>query len=122
MLWQEVFAPKYGEIIEPPFDIVNVATLITTPTNFIKWLASLEDRELANRAQIFFEKTGKNKLPTIQIPVTSIKTTGMPVEIANVIDHRSIVTNLCKIFYLILETLGFYILNKNATTLMSDKY
>lgn len=122
MLWQEVFAPKYGEIIEPPFDIVNVATLITTPTNFINWLASLEDRELANRAQIFFEKTGKNKLPTIQIPVTSIKTTGMPVEIANVIDHRSIVTNLCKIFYLILETLGFYILNKNATTLMSDKY
>ena len=102
--------------------MVNVATLITTPTSFSAWLASLEDRQLANRAQIFFEKTGKNKLPTIQIPVTSIKTTGMPVEIANVIDHRSIVTNLCKIFYLILETLGFYILNKNATTLMSDKY
>lgn len=122
MLWKEVFAPKYGEVGEPPYDIINVATTLTTTSALLTYLETIEDKELAGRFKNFLELYGRKNLKTLQIPIAAISMSGLPKEILSIVDSRSIVVNLCKIFYLILETLGFNILNKKSTVLVSDYY
>lgn len=122
MLWKEVFSPKYGEIEPPPYDIINVSTTLNNQNVLEQYLQSMEDQELSNRLRQFLEKHDRKNLNTIQIPVTALASSGMPKEIAGIINARGIVINLCKIFYLILETLGLNILNKKSTTLVSDFY
>ena len=64
----------------------------------------------------------KNKLPSIMIPVEAIRLGGIPQEILKAMDVRRIVANITKTFYLILETLGFYMINDKNTKLVSDFY
>ena len=122
MLWQSVFMPKYGEVGDVPLDIINVSTTLKTPTALAAHINGLEDKALATRWSAFLELHGRKNLSSIQVPIAAIGNSGLPVEIASVVDARSIVINLCKIFYLILETLGFSVLNKKSTFLVSDQY
>lgn len=122
MLWKEVFAPKYGDVGDVPMDIINVSTNLATPTILDAYINEIEDKELAERLRSFLIKYDRKNLKTFQIPVAAITANGMPKEIVPVIAARNIVINLCKIFYLILETLGYNVLNKKATFLVSDQY
>ena len=122
MLWKEVFSPKYGDIGEPPIDIINVSTTLSSPLHLEQYLSSLKDQDLAKRFGDFLALHGRKNLNTLQVPVSAISMSGMPEEIAPIINARSIVINLCKIFYLILETIGFNVLNKKNTFLVSDRY
>lgn len=122
MLWNEVFAPKYGPCEEIPVSVVNISTTLTSSTALETYLQTLEDKELAERFRTFLEKYDRKRLPTIQIPVSAITSKGLPDEIKKIVDARSITINLSKIFYLILETLGLNILNNKSTILLSDRY
>jgi hypothetical protein len=122
MLWNTVFASKYGTIAEPPYDIISINTVLENTSSVTNFINSLEDKKLAARLAAFLTTHEKKRLPTILLPAPIITVHGIPKEIQNIIDSRSIVVNLCKIFYLILETLGFNILNKNSTSLLSDFY
>ena len=121
LLWTKVFAPKYGTFSEPPYDVIHVSTKLVGSNKTQAWLQSIEDKEFAARMESFLLEYGKKDLPTIQIPVDAVAS-GIPEEIKSVINERDIVANLCKIFYLILETLGYYVFNDNRTFLVSDMY
>ncbi len=116
-----MFAPKYGTVSEPPYDVIHVSTKLVGSNKTQAWLQSIEDKEFAARMESFLLEYGKKDLPTIQIPVDAVAS-GLPEEIKSVINERDIVANLCKIFYLILETLGYYVFNDNRTFLVSDMY
>lgn len=122
LLWQRVFAPKYGDAGEPPVDTISVSTSVATHTQLVQWLSSIQDRELADRLQSFLAEHNKKNLKTILVPVSTLSVSGMPVELQQVIDARSIVVRLCRIYYLILQTLGVNLMNDRATTLLSDHY
>ena len=122
LLWQRVFAPKYGDAGEPPVDTISVSTSIATHTQLMQWLASIQDRELAERLQSFLAEHNKKNLKTILVPVSVLSVAGMPAELQQVIDARSIVVRLCRIYYLIMQTLGVNMMNDRATTLVSDYY
>ena len=122
LLWNKVFSDKYGTFSEPPYQAIRVATILESPTATKKWLAEMEDKELSERMVKWLAGYGKDKLPTLLLPVEAISANGIPKEILEIIDIRKIVYNLCKIFYLVLETLGFYICNDNITRLISDQY
>lgn len=122
LLWNKVFSDKYGVFSEPPYQAIRVATTLESPTATQKWLDTMEDRVLSEKMSKWLGALGKNKLPTLLLPVEAISANGIPKEIIEIIDIRKIVYNLCKIFYLVLETLGFYICNDNITRLVSDQY
>lgn len=122
MFWTETLGHKYGTFGEPPYQAIRVATTLDNPTLTKEWLENMKDRELAERLKSWFARNNKVKLPTLLLPVEAIKVNGIPQEIIDIIDIRKIVYNLCKIFYLILETLGFYICNDHMTKLVSDNY
>ena len=122
LLWQRVFAPKYGDAGDPPVDTISVSTSIATHTQLLQWLGSIQDRELAERLQSFLAEHNKKNLKTILVPVSILSVHGMPEELREVIDARSIVVRLCRIYYLILQTLGVNMMNDRVTTLVSDYY
>lgn len=122
LLWNKVFSPKYGTFSEPPYQVIRIATILESPTATKKWLTEMEDKELSNRMTSWMAGYAKDKLPTLMLPVEAVSANGIPKEILEIIDIRKIVYNLCKIFYLVLETLGFYICNDNITRLISDQY
>lgn len=122
MFWMETMSAKYGVYSEPPYQAIRIATTLDNPTLTKEWMENMEDKELSARIKDWFIRNDKVKLPSLLIPVEAIKVNGIPKEIIDIIDIRKIVYNLCKIFYLILETLGFYICNDSITKLVSDFY
>ena len=122
MLWDEVFAPKYGSIAPPPYSVFKLSTCIDSPTLTQKWLAEMQDKALASRIKSFMVKYGRTSFATFQLPQGYVSQYGLPVEFQDAIGIRHMVANVCKVFYLILETLGYYGLNSKETNMVMDYY
>lgn len=120
LMWNEVFGPKYGTVIEPPYIAVSVNVNCSKPAEIADWIAGIEDRELAGRLEAWLKKYGKKSITSLLLPVEAIEGRGIPPEIIKVMDVRRLVKILLKSYYLLLESLGFYITNKNNTRLVSD--
>jgi hypothetical protein len=122
IFWNQTFGKKYGTVSEPPYQAIRVSTTLENPTATKKWLSGIKDIELSKCLNDWFQRNERNKLPSLLLPSEAVKEKGIPDEIMEIIDVRKIVANLCRIFYMILETLGFYITNDNNTKLVSDFY
>ena len=120
-MWQEVYAPKYGDSQPPPYMAVKISADLDTPTKTREWLAGMEDRDLAARLEAYMERNGKKHMGTsMLLPEQCVTSKGIPTEILDVIGVRQIVLDTTKVFYLIMETLGLYMLNDKTTRLVSD--
>lgn len=122
LLWKEVFAPKYGEIAPPPYGAVKISTVLKTTADVNVWLENMEDKQLAERMVRWMARNNKKVLPNILLSTDAITMAGVPPEIASIIDTRNIVSDLSGMYYLILETLGFFIKNNKRTRLIHDFY
>ncbi len=65
------------------------------------------------------KNNNKKDIPMIMLPVDVIRSHAIPHELARIIDYRYIVKEICKIFYTILGTIGFYVKDK---FMVSDYY
>jgi hypothetical protein len=123
LLWNEVFAPKYGEMPPPPYLSVKVNAELDSPAKVKDWLAKMKDQVFAGRMQRYMEATGKKHLgTTLMLPEPIVGASGLPEEILVAMDMRKMVLDATKVFYLILETLGVYMLNSKTTRLVSDEF
>lgn len=123
VLWDSVFAPKYGSSPPLPYMSVKVSVGLDTAKKTEDWLASFDDPELANRVKQFLAAQGKRHIgSTMQLPMQNISSNGLPPEILAAMSTRSIVLDNCKVFYLVLESLGIYVLNSKLSRLLSDEY
>lgn len=119
LLWKEVFSDKYGSITEPPYSCIKIPTMLDKPANVTTWLEQMPDKELSNKITKWLTSNSRTVLPTINLSVDIIKSIGIPAEIQAIINTRRIVTDLCNIFYIILEVLGFYL---KEGQMVSDHY
>jgi hypothetical protein len=123
VLWQEVFAPKYGEVGKPPYMTVKVSTGLDTPSKTAAWIDTFADRDLAQRFTDWMDRNGKKHLgTTFMLPEQIIQSKGIPEEILQAVDIRRIVLDTTTVFYIILESLGIYMLNDKSTRLCMDLY
>lgn len=122
MIWKEVFAEKYGDIAPPPYAVIKLSTTIDSPTLTQKWLDDMEDQALANRMRAFMTKYGRKNFGTFWLPQAYVAQYGLPKEFQDAIGVRHMVADVCKVFYIILETLGYYGLNSKETNLSMDYY
>ena len=120
VLWNDVFGPKYGTVPEPPYIAVAVNIECDKPALIRDWIDMIADRELAERLERWLKKHNKKSITSILLPIEAIQSNGIPEEILQVMDVRRLVKILLKSYYLLLESLGFYITNKNNTRLVSD--
>jgi hypothetical protein len=63
---------------------------------------------LANRLSAWSARTGRNKITTLNLPLACVQARGLPLEILPVVDYVKIVGDIVKIFYVLLETIGYY--------------
>lgn len=122
LFWQDVFAPKYGTIESPPYQAIKVSILLGNKTKTQRWLETMEDQALADRARKWLEVNKKQAITTLMLPKTIIESVGVPKEILDVSDKRKLLMGIVSPFYLILESLGIYLKNDNMTTMVYDLY
>lgn len=120
LLWQEVFAPKYGEAPEPPYSAVKVSVDIKNKTAMQAWLDKIEDKELSARLEAWIKKNNKNAVTSILLPRPIVSVSGLPIEVIQAMNIRKLIQSTVKPFYILLESLGIYLMNNNNTRLVSD--
>lgn len=121
-LWEEVFAPKYGPAPQPPYAAIKVNIQADKPAKFKAWLESIEDLELRERLVDHCRRTGRTNFGMLLLPKERIEVCGVPKEIVQAVDVRSMVHGMMSPFYIELESFGFYLNNSGLTRLVSDEY
>lgn len=119
VLWREVFEPKYGPIAEPTYPVIKIPLRINNKTQFLEWVASIQDKDLRQRLGAFMTKTGKKVLKTLYLSVDYVQAYGIPDEIKAFIDVKRIQLDLTNTDRLVLEALGYFTKKK---TLMTECY
>lgn len=108
MFWEQVFAPKYGPVEVPPYGVIKVPLNTENPTTLKNWVASIQDRELADRFQAWITKNNKRALGTLYLSSQYVKSFGIPNEIKPVINIKKIALDLTMTDRMVLETLGYF--------------
>lgn len=118
--WQDVFAPVYGNAPNPPYRAVKISVTTDNRRRFEEWVENIENPVIKDRLKKWSIETGKKGIETLVIPEANVLQFGVPKEIIAVIDTRKLVKNITSPFYLVLESLGIYMDNKNISRLLSD--
>ena len=119
VFWKEVFAPKYGDIQDPPYDVIKIPTVVTTRTAMLDWVNSVEDIELKERLNNWLIRNNKTNLPTIYLNDIYVLGHSIPKEILSVIDIKRIQLDVTLQHRVILETLGVLLYDN---MLISDQF
>jgi hypothetical protein len=122
-LWQKVFAPKYGDAPPPPYQAMKLSLDMQSAGAVRAWVESIEDKALAQRLKDWLIQNNKTgAITSLLLPEQNLEATGMPKELISQLDMRRATLDVSKIFYLILETLGYYATNERLTHLCADYY
>lgn len=120
MMWEAVFADEYGASLEPPYSALAFSIIPNTKAKTKKWLDSWKDQERATRLGTFLEEINRDKIGELLLPEENIMSYGIPEEILKVIDVRKIVAKATSPFYLVLESLEYYLQDKHQLKLVMD--
>jgi len=108
LFWKDVFATKYGDVEEPPLDVIKVATVLSNKTALNKWIADIEDKDIAKKLSTWLATYKKTALNTLYLPSAYIDSYGIPEELKSVINYKNIIMDLTSVYRIILTSLGFY--------------
>lgn len=123
LLWEEVFADKYGHTVEPPYDCIKIATNVDTKAKFNTWLSTFQDKKLAERFANWVEVNNEgNPLSTYYLPQAVATSVGLPEEFMSVMEPRKLVYTITAPYYVLMESMNIYEQNKNVTRLCSDDF
>lgn len=106
--WREIYGPKYATMPTIPFKSLKVNTVLKNKTAIKNWIESIEDKAVAKRLTAYFERTGRDALKTIYVPIEHIGLYGMPVEITSIINYTDITLDLVNMCYIVLSTLNYH--------------
>ena len=107
-LWEDVFAPKYGTIAPPPYQVIKINTTAQNISTLSAWLGAMEDREFAERLGSWLKARKKVCLPTMYVSLDYVKAFGIPKEIVQAMNIKKLVLDLTITERMILETMGYY--------------
>lgn len=122
IMWTEVFEPKYGPVDPPPYAALKINTTIDNLTQWRLWLDEMEDRDLAERIKTYCDRYDIKIIKTFYIPAGFIVDKGIPKELMDVINIRKVVLDNTKVFYLVLESLGYFCIDKKINKLAMDTF
>lgn len=121
-LWQNVFAPKYGDSPPPEYQGVKLKVMLDKPSKVKDWIASSSDPDMARAFATWLGKHGKNGMTNLIMPSVLVETGGIPDEIMEVCDIRANVLLNTGPFYIIAGALGVHLTDDNYTNLISDYF
>ena len=121
-MWNDVFGHKYGPIAPPPYKAIYVSLELDSKTKTNAWLERIPDPSISKAMRRWLEQNGRDKITSLQLPLPIVSAKGIPEEIMMAVDVRKIVQKASAMFYLILETIGFYFNHDDLSQLAMDYY
>lgn len=121
-MWEDCFSGKYGAMTPPPYAVSKIAVKLPNQTAILNWINSIEDTDLRRRLTDWNARARKATIGAFLLPQTKLAEYGIPDEIVKVMDLRRLVLDITMVFYLILETLGYYCIDDKISELVSDYY
>lgn len=120
--WESVLAPKYNTAGTLPVPTVSVNLTLNNRTAVREFHDELmkTDAEMAERFGRWMDRHNRKDLGSMRFPVMNLAGIGIPPEFRGIVDYRKIVYQVCKPFYMILETLGLNIVDKDYHQLVTD--
>jgi len=106
ILWNRIFAKKYGAIEAGEFPYLKYSVNITSKKLLLEFLNSIEDLEIRENFEQYIKEFKKEKFTTFLLPKERLETTGVPIELRPYVNVNKIIISSCKPLYLILETLN----------------
>lgn len=123
VLWEAVFADKYGHAMDPPYDAIKISTAISSKRKLQNWLEQMPDKNIAEKLKRWIdEENNGNPLETFYIPKAVVSGTGIPDELLMVCQPRKLVFTTVNPYYLLLESFGYFLQNNHLTRLVSDDF
>lgn len=119
-LWKEVLADKYGHCEPPPYSAIKVSLYAENKTLVEEWFSKIEDEGIKQRLKEFMERRGRSDISNILLPEQIVAVSGIPKEIICGIDIRKLIYETVKPFYIVLESLGIFMIDDNNSRLVSD--
>ncbi|QVD49126.1 hypothetical protein LUCX_56 [Xanthomonas phage vB_XciM_LucasX] len=120
-MWEEVFATTYGHAPAPPYTAVKVPVELDRKTDVANWLNGMENQAVADKLRAWMERQNKTSFTMFMLPEPVLATSGIPKEIVSAVNIRPLISQTLESFYLILESLGYFVKNENQTRLISDE-
>jgi hypothetical protein len=110
LLWQKVFAPKYGNAPDPMYMAIKVPITTDTKNKIDMFLQDLEKKDpvMANNFRELINESGKVQISTLRLPLINTYEKGLPEEIKPIIDYARTVFDNCNPLYMVLETIGYF--------------
>ena len=120
-LWESAFAHKYGHAPQLPYVAIKVNLTSDNRSRYREWIASMDDREVAEKIDAWMTANGRTDLGVIMLPQEILAMHGIPAEIIPAANIRDLVSNTMTPFYLMLESFGYFVRNKQNTRLVMDE-
>jgi hypothetical protein len=98
---------------------VNLTT--DNRSRYREWVAQLGDREFAARMDAWMERVGRKELGVVMLPHANLISAGLPEEIIPAANIRGLIIQVMAPFYVTLESINYFVRNKNNTRLVSDE-
>jgi len=108
LLWEEVFKPKYGAIDDPDYRAIKIPLDLVNSLRIKEWLAAMEDRDMAHRMANWLQRGNRKDFSMVYLNTSLIQSSGIPKEIADVLDYRRIILDLTVSRRMVLSSLGIY--------------
>ncbi len=108
LLWERIFADKYGSLGEPPYTFVKVPLVMDNKAKLNEFVDSMVDTDIKLKFKELFERKNLGTYTTIRIPMDIVTRKGIPGEILNYVNTSNIIEDSLYALYMVLETLGFY--------------
>ena len=89
-------------------------------TDWSKFIFGIEDEQMSTALCKIYEEYG-TVIKTFYLPKETVEQNGIPSEIMATMNIRDMVAKIMKSFYLLLESLGFFILDKRNSRILSDE-
>lgn len=119
LMYEAVFAPKYGSSNELPYVAYLISVDLSTQHKMKAWIESIKDEAFKKRLINYLEANGITKLTKIAIPQNLFGGGKIPEEIRNVLFLDDSVVQSMSSFYLLLESYGIYLRNKYTTKMLT---
>ena len=115
LLWEEVFEEFYGKAPDPTYMAIKLPTVINTKAEMKEALKIMNNESLSNKFDNFLKKYGKDAIKTFRLPLVIVYNNGIPNELLPLLNEKRVILDNCKVLYIVLESLGFYV--KDGLTL-----
>lgn len=120
--YEAVFGPKYGHIVEIPYEAYQIDADLRNKSLVARWVESIGDPDVRHRAREYVKDNKITKITRFSIPQDYFSNTPIPEELKTFMGKDAMVMKVMSPWYAFLETFGVFLRNKHNTKMLIKNF